>query len=136
MTAICISETYLTNYMLVPYTNVTNCVRYNSFSECLECAATFFLDLTSSNSATTPCIAACDLTTTKAIIIDNLDGRVNICVDASYIYPLNGYGIAATALANFGCNYIARVKITDPLLVMNYKLNGVTPYILGELAGL
>ncbi len=46
--------------------------------ECLECAATYYIDLTVA-SPTSVCKSTCD-TATNTIVLDNLDGRVNLCV--------------------------------------------------------
>jgi len=88
--------------------------------QCLECAAGFFLDLTTKN-LDSQC-DTCDITGSKAIIIDNLDGRVNICVDKAYMYPMIGYGINTVDNANtWKCTYIARVAFTQPYKTISYE---------------
>lgn len=91
----------------------------------MECDATFYLDLTTEN-IISQC-GACDITSTKAIIIDNLDGRVNICVDRVYAYTLKGGSITTMAdltdaTTNWRCTHIARVNITKPGVLPFYEV--------------
>jgi hypothetical protein len=113
MTAVCILNGQLTSYIASSFVTVTGCVKYDKTSGvCIECGGNFpFLDLLTA--ATPACIATC-IAANQMIIIDNWDGRVNLCVTTTYMAPMIGLRSEAETGNNIGtfCQYAARVAFT------------------------
>ena len=78
--------------------------------ECLECAATYYIDLTVA-SPTSVCKSTCD-TATNTIVLDNLDGRVNLCVADAIMKTMTGMSVSVNS-ADYGCKYATRINMDD-----------------------
>jgi hypothetical protein len=110
---------YFSSYVLI-----TGCVKYNSVTgACMECGASQFLD--ASINSPYKCTNTCNALT-SVIILDNLDGAVNICGVATNYLPMIGLqtlintgptGITTT----LNCGYATRVSVTA--LTTNQNLN-------------
>lgn len=83
---------------MAAYTKVEGCVKYSQDNKCLECGNTLPYLIIANVGVS--CSATCDDTNAlgvgSAIILDNLDGRVNICVFRNVLGPMTGYGVVPT----------------------------------------
>jgi len=69
---------------------VTDCVKYSSAGKCFECGNQSRYLLTANNTCSPVCA-----NDTSAIVLDNLDGRVNICVTRTLMKTMTGAGMLA-----------------------------------------
>lgn len=93
--AVCVENTYLT---FRRYSTINNCVRYSADVpfRCMECAIGFFVNGNTGYQNT--CVSACS--SNSALVLDNLDGYINICI------PM-------TTISTFlGCTYLLRTAIS------------------------
>lgn len=112
MTALCVLTSQLNSY-IGTFTTVTACVKYSSAGACMECSSSSpYLAIIS---GTPTCQATCG--TGSAIIFNNLDGRVNLCVTGTYMLPMNGEG--AEVQPTFLCKHIARVNWSNDNILGN-----------------
>lgn len=122
-------ETQLGHYMgNSTFKYIPGCAKYNSNNECMECGKnTPFLDLYAARGQF--CRATCP--TNHSIILDNLDGRVNICIRKKYMSLYTGYNAIAptAAMTNSiavnlnapNCRIVVRVAYTKHDILLAYR---------------
>jgi len=100
LTAICVSKAQLAYYMPNGKFNfIPGCVKYNTNNECMQCDNAYpYLNPYASKGHY--CMAACPQN--SVIILDNLDGRTNLCVRKIFMGAMVGYLAVAPTVEMLG----------------------------------